>query len=147
MKATTRTLLRVLRRRHGLLLALVLLVGAASGVAAQGGDAVPRRRPRTVDVGVILDRTTWVGNMSWTCMELAMEDFYADEDQAGYSARLRLHLRDPGPNAVDAAAAGTQTRALKIADHACIYPGLGIPLSSMANREKAYPLAPTIQLC
>ncbi|KAM3275441.1 hypothetical protein ACQJBY_044038 [Aegilops geniculata] len=96
MKATR--LLRVL------LLALALLVGA-SGAAAQGGGAVPRRRPRTVDVGVILDRTTWAGNMSWTCMELAMEDFYADAGH-DYNATLRLHLRDTGPNAVDAAAAG-----------------------------------------
>ncbi|XP_020186761.1 glutamate receptor 2.7 [Aegilops tauschii subsp. strangulata] len=96
MKATR--LLRVL------LLALALLVGA-SGAAAQGGGAVPRRRPRTVDVGVILDRTTWLGNMSWTCMELAMEDFYADAGHE-YNATLRLHLRDTGPNAVDAAAAG-----------------------------------------
>uniref|UniRef100_N1QRR7 Glutamate receptor n=1 Tax=Aegilops tauschii TaxID=37682 RepID=N1QRR7_AEGTA len=103
MKATR--LLRVL------LLALALLVGA-SGAAAQGGGAVPRRRPRTVDVGVILDRTTWLGNMSWTCMELAMEDFYADAGHE-YNATLRLHLRDTGPNAVDAAAAGTQNPSIK----------------------------------
>ncbi|XBH92269.1 hypothetical protein VPH35_083431 [Triticum aestivum] len=96
MKAATTTLLQVLRRRHGLLLALVLLVGAASGAAAQ----------RTVDVGVILDRSTWVGNMSWTCMELALDDFYADDSHARYLTRLKLHLRDTGPNAVDAAAAG-----------------------------------------
>ncbi|KAE8784573.1 Glutamate receptor 2.7 [Hordeum vulgare] len=100
MKAATTLLhLRVL-------LALALLVGAASGVAAQGGGAAPRRRQRVVDVGVILDRTTWVGNMSWTCMELAVEDFYADAGQAGHGTRLKLHLRDTGPDAVDAAAAG-----------------------------------------
>ncbi|KAI5004306.1 hypothetical protein ZWY2020_031549 [Hordeum vulgare] len=93
--------------RHALLLALVLLVGAASGVAAKGGGAAPRRRQRVVDVGVILDRTTWVGNMSWTCIELALEDFYADASHAGYRTRLKLHLRDTGPDAVEAASAGT----------------------------------------
>uniref|UniRef100_A0ACD5Y1N4 Uncharacterized protein n=1 Tax=Avena sativa TaxID=4498 RepID=A0ACD5Y1N4_AVESA len=85
----------VLRRRHGLLLVLLLLVAGASGVAAQ-----------VVDVGVILDRTTWVGNMSWTCIELALEDFYADPRNARSRTRLKLHLRDTGPDAIDAAAAG-----------------------------------------
>uniref|UniRef100_A0ACD5YFI8 Uncharacterized protein n=1 Tax=Avena sativa TaxID=4498 RepID=A0ACD5YFI8_AVESA len=85
----------VLRRRHGLLLVLLLLVAGASGVAAQ-----------TVDVGVILDRTTWAGNMSWTSIELAREEFYADPRYARYRTRLKLHLRDTGPDALDAAAAG-----------------------------------------
>ncbi|KAI5003895.1 hypothetical protein ZWY2020_031138 [Hordeum vulgare] len=91
--------------RHALLLALVLLVGTASGVAAQGGGAAPRRRQRVVDMGVILNRTTWVGNMSWTCIELALEDFYAEASHAGYRTRLKLHLRDTGPDAVEAASA------------------------------------------
>ena len=98
-------------RRHGLLVLLLLLIGA-SGVAAQGGGVVPpRRRRQVVDVGVILDTKTWVGNMSWTCMELALDDFYADDSHARYLTRLKLHLRDTGPNAVDAAAAGTCVRA------------------------------------
>lgn len=59
-----------------------------------------------MDVGVILDRTTWLGNVSWACMELALEDFYADARYASYSTRVRLHLRDTGPSAVDAASAG-----------------------------------------
>ncbi|RLM86228.1 glutamate receptor 2.9-like [Panicum miliaceum] len=39
-------------------------------------------------------------------MELALEDFYADARRAGYRTRVRLHLRDTGPNDVDAALAG-----------------------------------------
>jgi ABC-type branched-subunit amino acid transport system substrate-binding protein len=39
-------------------------------------------------------------------MELAMEDFYANASHARYSTRLRLHLRDTGPDAVDTASAG-----------------------------------------
>ncbi|KAF0911360.1 hypothetical protein E2562_008246 [Oryza meyeriana var. granulata] len=75
-------------------------------VVVDGGDqkqgaGVARRR---VDVGVILDRRTWLGNISWACMELAMDDFY--EEHASYSTRLRLHLRDTGPDPVDAASAG-----------------------------------------
>jgi hypothetical protein len=79
---------------------LLLLVAGASSVAAQ-----------VVDVGVILDRTTWVGNISWTSIELAREEFYARN--AGFKTRLKLHLRDTGPDAIDAAAAGTHTAPLK----------------------------------
>ncbi|KAM3257609.1 hypothetical protein ACQJBY_049741 [Aegilops geniculata] len=107
---TAQTLLRASTpaiRRHGLLLLLLLLHIAAYGAAAQGGGvAPPRRRQRAVDVGVILDTKTWVGNISWTCMELAKKDFYADARHAGYRTRLKLHLRDTGPGAVEAASAG-----------------------------------------
>ncbi|KAE8784567.1 Glutamate receptor 2.9 [Hordeum vulgare] len=92
--------------RHALLLALVLLFGASGVAARRGGVARPRRRQQAVDVGVILDRSTWVGNTSWTCIELALEDFYADASHAGYRTRLKLHLRDTGPGAVEAASAG-----------------------------------------
>ncbi|WVZ65028.1 hypothetical protein U9M48_014458 [Paspalum notatum var. saurae] len=84
----------------GVLLCLVL--GAAGQLQAAG----ERRRAVPVDVGVILDRTTWLGNISWACMELALHDFYA-ADGVGYGTRLRLHLRDTAArSAVDAAAAG-----------------------------------------
>jgi hypothetical protein len=39
-------------------------------------------------------------------MELAIENFYADAWHASFRTRVRLHLRDTGPNAVDAASAG-----------------------------------------
>ncbi|CAD6219185.1 unnamed protein product [Miscanthus lutarioriparius] len=81
---------------------LLCLVGAEQAAPAAGAGE------RRVDVGVILDRTTWLGNISWACMELALEDFYADASHASYSTRVRLHLRDTpaGPRAVDAASAG-----------------------------------------
>jgi hypothetical protein len=86
---------------------LLLLVAGVYTVTAQGrGGAPGALRPQVVDVGVILDRKTWVGNISWTCIELAMEDFYASPRHAGYSTRLKLHLRDTGLDAVSAAAAG-----------------------------------------
>ncbi|CAM0951465.1 unnamed protein product [Alopecurus aequalis] len=85
------------------LLVLLLLVAGASSVAAQGGGALQRQ---VVDVGVILDRKTWVGNISWTSIELALEEFYAHPPRAGYRTRLKLHLRDTGLDAVSAAAAG-----------------------------------------
>ncbi|KAL6846183.1 hypothetical protein ACP4OV_023631 [Aristida adscensionis] len=92
------------------LVALLSLVGVAG---AQGGEAAAPAAPvgavRRVDVGVILDRRTWVGNISWACMELALEDFYGGarwrRRRGGYSTRVRLHLRDTGPDPVDAASA------------------------------------------
>lgn len=89
-----------------LILLFLCLVGAEQAAPAPG--AAGERRRVDVDVGVILDRTTWLGNISWACMELALQDFYADDDDAGYSTRVRLHLRDApaGPSAVDAASAG-----------------------------------------
>jgi hypothetical protein len=94
-----------------LLLLFLCLVGAEQAAPAPG--AAGERRRVDVDVGVILDRTTWLGNISWACMELALQDFYADDD-AGYSSRVRLHLRDApaGPSAVDAASAGTYVRTM-----------------------------------
>ncbi|KAF8657769.1 hypothetical protein HU200_059929 [Digitaria exilis] len=84
---------------------LVCLVGAERGEGQAAAPAAGERRV-VVDVGVILDRTTWVGNVSWACMELALEDFYADARYASYRTRVALHLRDTGPSAVDAASAG-----------------------------------------
>jgi hypothetical protein len=90
---------------------LLLLVAGVYTVTAQGrGGAPGALRPQVVDVGVILDRKTWVGNMSWTCIELALEEFYAHPRHANYSTRLKLHLRDTVVDAVSAAAAGTCAR-------------------------------------
>ncbi|KAK3130093.1 hypothetical protein QOZ80_6BG0488780 [Eleusine coracana subsp. coracana] len=95
-----------------LIFLVVLSVAAARGVAgADGGEGDEEASTgvgvrRVVDVGVILDRTTWLGNISWASMELAMDDFYADARHANYSTRVRLHLRNTGPDAVDAASAG-----------------------------------------
>ncbi|CAN6217739.1 unnamed protein product [Urochloa humidicola] len=96
---------RLLPSSRVLLVLLLCLAGAAERGDGQAAGAGGRRR-RAVDVGVILDRATWVGNVSWACMEMALEDFYADARHAGYSTRVGLHLRDTGPSAVDAASAG-----------------------------------------
>ncbi|CAL5081564.1 unnamed protein product [Urochloa decumbens] len=86
---------------------LVVLLLCLAGAERGDGQAVAGgTRRRAVDVGVILDRATWLGNISWACMEMALEDFYTDARHASYNTRVRLHLRDTGPSAVDAASAG-----------------------------------------
>lgn len=58
-----------------------------------------------LQVGVILDRATWIGNVSWTCIAMAAEDFY--RINPNYSSRLSLHLRETdAEDAVSAASAG-----------------------------------------
>uniref|UniRef100_A0A0D9XDZ7 Glutamate receptor n=1 Tax=Leersia perrieri TaxID=77586 RepID=A0A0D9XDZ7_9ORYZ len=89
-----------------LLLCSLGIHGQRVDVVVDGGNQAAGPRRRAVDVGVILDRTTWLGNISWACMELAMEDFYADRRHAGFRTRLRLHLRDTRLDAVEAASAG-----------------------------------------
>jgi hypothetical protein len=90
--------------------ARVVAAGAGGGEEAAAAATGVGVRRVVVDVGVILDRATWLGNISWASMELALEDFYADERHADSSTRVRLHLRDTGPDAVDAASAGTYVR-------------------------------------
>lgn len=57
-----------------------------------------------VDVGVVLDFDSYVGKMSKTSVELAVEDFYRAHQN--YTTRLVLHFRDSRNNAVEAASAG-----------------------------------------
>lgn len=89
-----------------LLVVLLCLAGADGDEGDKEAAATGVGARRVVDVGVILDQTTWLGNISWASMELALEDFYADEQHANYSTRGRLHLRNTGPDPVDAASAG-----------------------------------------
>ncbi|KAG8050141.1 hypothetical protein GUJ93_ZPchr0009g587 [Zizania palustris] len=99
----------VMLKRFVVVVGLLLICASGAGgvdVVVDGGAAVAGAVRRRVDVGVILDRSTWLGNISWACMELAMEDFYADVEHSNFSSRLRLHLRDTGPDAVAAASAG-----------------------------------------
>ncbi|KAL6655759.1 hypothetical protein ACP70R_006585 [Stipagrostis hirtigluma subsp. patula] len=93
------------------LLALLCLVGARGVTGANGGEeeeavAAMAVGGRQVDVGVILDLNTWVGNISWACMELALKDFYGDPRHGNYSTRVKLHLRDTGMGTIDAVSAG-----------------------------------------
>lgn len=79
-----------------LLLVLLLILRPAQ---TDGQDVT-----RNVDIGVILDLDSYVGKMSRTCLEMAVEDFYGAH--RNYTTRLVLHSRDSRSNAVEAASAG-----------------------------------------
>ncbi|KAE8099904.1 hypothetical protein FH972_017848 [Carpinus fangiana] len=55
-----------------------------------------------VDVGVVLDMDTWNGKMGWSCINMALSDFYASHPY--YKTRLRLNIRDSKRDVVGAAA-------------------------------------------
>ncbi|XP_047342747.1 glutamate receptor 2.8-like [Impatiens glandulifera] len=55
------------------------------------------------NVGVILDTTTFVGNIGLTYLEMAHSDFYSTH--TSYRTRLVLHVRDSNDQIIDAAAA------------------------------------------
>ncbi|KAF7136401.1 hypothetical protein RHSIM_Rhsim08G0247500 [Rhododendron simsii] len=60
-----------------------------------------------VDVGVILDADDhMVGKVSQTCISMALEDFYA-LNQNHSTTRIVLHKRDSKGDVVEAASAGT----------------------------------------
>ncbi|XP_020570687.1 glutamate receptor 2.9-like [Phalaenopsis equestris] len=81
---------------------LVFLLSLVLRAEAQvGGEGVHGRIQ--IDVGVILDVESWIGNISLSCMRMAVEDFYAVN--SGYSTRISLHLRDSGGDAFGAASA------------------------------------------
>ncbi|PKA65442.1 Glutamate receptor 2.7 [Apostasia shenzhenica] len=65
-----------------------------SSFAQGGGSRNPRSRSVRLEVGVILDTKSLIGNISWSCMRMAVDDFYAANP--GYTTRLSLHLRDAG---------------------------------------------------
>ncbi|XP_062157786.1 glutamate receptor 2.7-like [Alnus glutinosa] len=56
-----------------------------------------------VNVGVVLDLDTWNGKMGWSCINMALSDFYASHSY--YKTRLRLTARDSKSDVVGAAAA------------------------------------------
>ncbi|XP_047340874.1 glutamate receptor 2.8-like [Impatiens glandulifera] len=55
------------------------------------------------NVGVVLDTTTFVGNIGLTYLEMAHSDFYSAH--SSYRTRLVLHVRDSNDQIIDAAAA------------------------------------------
>lgn len=75
---------------------------SAKAQAAGGGGGADRKIQ--FDVGVILDTDSWIGNISLSCMRMAVDDFYAVN--SGYSTRISLHVRDAGGDAFGAASAG-----------------------------------------
>jgi len=77
-----------------------------------------RAANRSVDVGVILHMSSWIGNISWSCMPMALDDFYAKHPN--YTTRLNLHLRDSGNSSFGAAEAGIfQTSKTQFIHHPC----------------------------
>ena len=63
-----------------------------------------------VNVGVVLDFNTSVGNMGWSCISMALSDFYASH--GNYKTRLAIKTRDSRGDVVGAAAAGTLSLSL-----------------------------------
>ncbi|XP_022759820.1 glutamate receptor 2.9-like [Durio zibethinus] len=56
-----------------------------------------------VNVGVVLDFDSLVGKIGWSCINMAVSDFYATH--GGYKTRLVLNARDSNEDVVGAAAA------------------------------------------
>ncbi|KAF7136060.1 hypothetical protein RHSIM_Rhsim08G0247600 [Rhododendron simsii] len=74
-----------------------------------------------VDVGVILDADDpMVGKVSQTCISMALEDFYA-LNQNHNTTRIVLHKRDSKGDVVEAASAGdVRTQAMSFRSLKCI---------------------------
>ncbi|PWZ13257.1 Glutamate receptor 2.8 [Zea mays] len=78
-----------------IVLLLLLLPGVAAAQNASGGGM------QEVHVGVILDLGSLVGKIAITSISLALEDFYAANQN--YSTKLVLHIRDSKSDDVQAA--------------------------------------------
>ncbi len=63
-----------------------------------------------INVGVILDFDTWNGKMGFSCINMALSDFYASN--SNYKTRLVLNSRDSESDVVGAAAAGSLSLSL-----------------------------------
>ncbi|XAR48882.1 hypothetical protein NMG60_11031854 [Bertholletia excelsa] len=68
-----------------------------------GGISAQKKTTVGVNVGVILEMDTWFGKMGWSCISVALSDFYSSHTH--YRTRLSLHLRNSSNNVVSAAAA------------------------------------------
>jgi len=66
-----------------------------------------------VNVGVVLDLETWVGQMGLSCINLSLSDFYTSNPS--YKTRLVLNVRDSKGDEVAAAAAGSLSLSLSVA--------------------------------
>lgn len=58
----------------------------------------------TVKVGVVLDSGSSIGKMGFSCMEMALSDFY--ELHRNYKTRLALFPKNSMEDVIEAAAAG-----------------------------------------
>lgn len=63
---------------------------------------VAQSKIQVVNVGVVLDNRSWIGNISWSCMRMALDDFY--DTHPNYTRKLQLHYRDSGSTVFGAAA-------------------------------------------
>ena len=73
-----------------------------------------------VEVGVVLDMDTWLGKIGWSCISMALTDFYASHSH--YTTRLLLNRRDvPNSDIVGAASAGTLSLSLSLSLSLYIY--------------------------
>ena len=84
-------------RYHHLILFLFILfsclsIGQNKVYAQRTTSNKSRNTTSSFDVGVILDTKTWMGNISWRCMVMAMEDFY--NSHSNFTKKLSLHLQD-----------------------------------------------------
>ena len=61
-------------------------------LGAENSNTSAKNNVRDVKVGVILDTSSWNGAISWSCMQLALEDFYALNPD--YKTRISFVLRD-----------------------------------------------------
>ncbi|KAJ4952014.1 hypothetical protein NE237_028846 [Protea cynaroides] len=83
-----------------LLVFLVYLVTYGETVDAQ----INMTAAKVIDVGVILDLDTLVGKMCYSCISMAVSDFYAKHNN--YTTRLLLHTRNSEGDIVEAASTG-----------------------------------------
>ncbi|URE21657.1 hypothetical protein MUK42_11669 [Musa troglodytarum] len=81
----------------------LLLLALSYGAMADGKE---NRTTLAFRVGVILDNETWVGNVSWACMSMAMDDFYST--YPNYTTRVALIGKDSNEDVVSAASAAVQ---------------------------------------
>ncbi|KAF3954700.1 hypothetical protein CMV_019985 [Castanea mollissima] len=73
---------------------------------AQNTSTIP------VNVGVILNFDTWNGKMGFSCINMALSDFYASNPH--YRTRVVLNSRDSKSDVVGAAAAGSLSLSLSL---------------------------------
>jgi len=90
----------------GLLTWLLLFLSASfTNMAEAMQEAEKNNKMVDVNIGVIYDEDSLLGNMSLQCIQMALSDFY--DSHGHYKTKIKLHTRlFPRNSIVDAAAAG-----------------------------------------
>jgi glutamate receptor, ionotropic, plant len=86
-------------RHHLPQLAIFLFFLISPHVLEAQNTTSERNNVTDVKVGVILDTSSWNGGISWRCMQMALENFYAA--YPNYTTRISLVLRDLKSNHLD----------------------------------------------